>query len=404
MKYTLTLSCFLLVLLTSCATYHRIKSNHLVTRATLGAQNFYQTIDYEYLYSLPVFSVEIENKTYRFIFDTGGYTVFSDRLMDELSNIREVSYIDVKDGNNQTARIRTYLLDELKIGGIPFRNVGCAKIGFTEADWFTCLGVDGTIGPNIMKTCLWLFDNTTQSLVLTDQKDRLAILQQGTRVPIKTNNIDKPLINFSIGNYTNELTFDTGFNGLLTLMQPRDSLLFEGYPSIEKIGHRSNAGNSIVRKNTRLVQLDTIHIGGLVLTGPIARVEANSSSNSLGSRIFETHQVLFHLAADEVYFQRFRAGTTSDEIQSFGFGYEFAAGKIIVSYVYQPSPASRLGLVAGEEILRINGQAYHFEDYCDFIDHFTEPAEEEVVLEVLRNGLPTLVSLRKAPLLAELNR
>ncbi|MBK7407157.1 MAG: hypothetical protein IPJ40_03165 [Saprospirales bacterium] len=113
----------------------------------------------------------------------------SEELIGNLSGITELSYIDVKDGNSVTSRIKTYSLEELKIGEVSFFDVGFAKIGFTESAWFKCLGLDGTIGPNVMKECYWLFDNEEKRLTFTNDKTSLPIIRNGVKVPLYTDQV-----------------------------------------------------------------------------------------------------------------------------------------------------------------------------------------------------------------------
>lgn len=388
----------LLFSLASCTTFHRVKSNRLVTKAKLTANNFYTAVPYDWQQNLPIITVEIEGKPYRFFFDTGGYTVLSEQLIEQLTTTRKISYIDVKDGNQQTNRIYTYELEELRIGNIPFQNVGFAKIGFTESEWLQCLGVDGTLGPNIMKQCLWLFESDKQQIILTDQRERLPIDRPGTSVAIKTNNINKPLLSFSFTNYSGTLTFDTGFNGYLQLREAADNAVFNSHVKIEKQGQVINAGHSQKRRTTTLIRLDSINISGLNLYQPIVHLDSEGSSSLLGSEIFKTHQVLFDLANDELVFLPRKSPEKLPSYNTFGFSFSFKNGQITVGHVYVPSAAHTAGLLPGEDILSIDANSYRFSDFCDFMTHFDLSPKEEIVLEVLRAGEPKKIVLKKSAL------
>jgi hypothetical protein len=385
----------LIILTTGCATYHRIKSNHFFIKAQIESTNFYSELDYELLYGLPVFEVFIDGRSYRFIFDTGGYTVFSEDLIKSLNNIRRVSHIDVKDGNSVTSAIEVYVLDKLEIGGVPFTNIGAAKIGFTESDWFRCLKIDGTIGPNILKECLWLFDNDSRRLILTDDRSRLEIISKGTMVPVRTNNVYKPSLEFDIGGYNGSLGFDTGFNGLLSLKNVKEGAGLQKYPMIEKIGNRSNAGNSTRITNDKLVKLDSINLEGLVLKSIIATSSTIASSNLLGSQIFNYYNVLFDLPERRIYFEQFSELAREAKIESYGFGFDYVDGRIVVGYVYSPGQAMEKGLIPGEVIFKLNGKRLEYSTYCDFIENFKLPDSKFVELELMRDSIPYLMKLPK---------
>lgn len=389
---------FFVLLIVACSPLHRIKSNRLVTKASLTTTNFYSTIDYELKEDLPILTVEIEGKPYRFFFDTGGYTVLSAAMVEQLKGVRQISHIDVKDGNERTNRIYTYQLDALKIGEATFEKVGFAKIGFTESEWFSCLGVDGTLGPNILKECLWLFAADKQQIILTDQASRLPVYPNGTKVLCKTTNINKPLLDFSVAGYSNTLTFDTGFNGYLKLSTRTDSTFCQDCPKIEKLGQFFNAGHSKEQRKIILARMDSINISGWSLPAPIASLDAGSSSSLLGSEIFRSHNVLFNLAAKEITFFPRETPEEINKSTSFGFGFNFEAGQLRVGYVYRPGAAYAAGILPGEEIISVDGTVYNFTDYCDFATNFDLPEKEEITLELKRTEGPVSILLTKAPL------
>ena len=79
-----------------------------------------------------------------------------------------------------------------------------------------------------------------------------------------------------------------------------------------------------------------------------------------------------------------------------GLSFDFINGKLVIGAVYQPGPAQNL--IPGEEVFRINGRQYVFEDYCDFVEQFAPPESEMLEIEVLRNGQPYRTQLKKEKL------
>lgn len=395
-KYYLLLA----AILSGCSTFQRIKSNKILVSADLNSSSFHTVVPFEYISSLPVFEVSIEGRSYKFIFDTGGYTVFSDELTTVLKGVRKASYIDVKDGNSKVSRIDTYVLDELEIGGILFSEVGFATIGFTESEWFKCLGLDGTIGPNIMKEAFWQFDSKTQQIALTDNKNALEIASNGIKIPIYTDNVFKPSLVLQIGIYAKRVGFDTGFNGFLKLIENPEVLAFEDYPSIVRLGNRSNAGNSTTYTDTRMIKIDSVRLNELVFRDIIASVGNKFSSDLLGSQIFEYYRVLLDLSGKAMYLEDIEGKPLmQNSIESFGFGFDFRDGKVVIDYVYVPSAAYKLGVKPGQLVRKINGQNHEFSSYCDFIENFDIPEGDKIELELLTDNKPYLINLSKQKML-----
>lgn len=71
-----------LCLLTNCATFNRVRSINILDKAQLKSEQIYAVIPYESVSKIQIIKVFIEGKDYRFIFDTGGYTVLSQDLIE----------------------------------------------------------------------------------------------------------------------------------------------------------------------------------------------------------------------------------------------------------------------------------------------------------------------------------
>ncbi|MCB9346350.1 MAG: hypothetical protein H6573_02415 [Lewinellaceae bacterium] len=70
-----------------------------------------------------------------------------------------------------------------------------------------------------------------------------------------------------------------------------------------------------------------------------------------------------------------------------------------IEKLFSNSPASKAGILPGDELAKINGKMHHFSDYCDFLNHFELEPAEEIQLELVRNGEPFKVKLRKEKIL-----
>lgn len=388
----------LFILASSCTVYQRVRSNKIFTKAQLVDENFYQEIPFTLLFDLPVFTVRLGQDTslHRFIFDTGGFTVFSQELVHSLTGIQQKSYIDVNDASNQNSRVYTHMLDQLQIGGIRFRNVGFTQVSFTESPLFQCLNIAGTLGPNIMKECLWFFDMDRQVIVLTDQREKVSGLEATQRIPLFIDNIYKPWLGFTIGDQPGRATFDTGFNGSFMLTPQMQAHLPKVLPRLTQSNSTRQVGHGVVKDTLIRTRVDTLKIGPLTLPDMIVDTRASHTSNLLGAEIFRQYNVLFDLAGKAAYFsQRTPFTPRPSEWRSFGFNFDYKEGQLRVGAIYHHSAAEQAGLQSGDTILRIDGNEYSFTDYCDFLQHFDLVDQERIELMLLRNGVVLEIDLEK---------
>ncbi|MBK8492954.1 MAG: PDZ domain-containing protein [Saprospirales bacterium] len=247
--------------------------------------------------------------------------------------------------------------------------------------------MDGTIGPNVMKECYWLFDNKEKRITFTNDKTTLPIIRNGVKVPLYTDHVFKPSIDLQIGNYQQRVGFDTGFNGFLKLIDRPEFPFFELYPSVVKLGGRSNAGNSTTFTHTRMVKIDTVKLNGMALTNVIATSGEKFSSDLLGSQLFDYYKIMVDLSGNAMYFEEIDATPLRQgHIESFGMGFDYRDGKVVVGYVYESSAAHKKGIEPGQQIIGINGQNVEFADYCDFVNNLNIPDNGILELELVGNA------------------
>lgn len=105
-----------LVLLSSCGNTKALK--HFKKGETVE-EDFKVTLAFETKQGWIIIPVDIKNKTYNFLFDTGAPSIVSKELAEDL-NLKIIDSVDAYDVYNQ-AQINKYVsLDHIKIGDINF--------------------------------------------------------------------------------------------------------------------------------------------------------------------------------------------------------------------------------------------------------------------------------------------
>ena len=93
-----------------------------------------------------------------------------------MSSIRTESYrrLGISDNKNNEQRENVYLVEQIMIGGISFKNIGCLVADLSKFDSLTCsdLKIDGIIGANLMRACFWNIDFNRSELRFYNQIGR----------------------------------------------------------------------------------------------------------------------------------------------------------------------------------------------------------------------------------------
>ncbi len=137
--------------------------------AQVVSSNFTQELKIEFISNLPLIDVEIEGKKYRFLFDTGAFSVIPRSLAKELS-LEIQDEIDIVDAAGREDKLKVYTLPHLKMGGVKFENFSVVADDFAKEFPVSCIGFDGIIGYNFLKDLSIKLDYAKKILTLSDKK------------------------------------------------------------------------------------------------------------------------------------------------------------------------------------------------------------------------------------------
>lgn len=114
-RFILSLS---VCLLCSYITYgQKVKFN----RGRSVEKKFYAVVPYEELKSKLIIPVQIEGRTYKFLFDTGAPNLIGHALHDQIKT-NEINSVQVKDANDSKRPLQVVEIPMLAIGGVFFKN------------------------------------------------------------------------------------------------------------------------------------------------------------------------------------------------------------------------------------------------------------------------------------------
>ena len=157
------------ILINSCAVN---KAAKYLKEGKTEQENFTNTLPFDLKKGWIIVPVEIENKTYRFIVDSGTPTLVSKELAQTL-NMKVIDSVDASDVYNKAQKNKYTRLENIKIGKIDFVGTAALINDFNATPIWGSLDVDGFIGSNLMQHAIWDIDFKEKQITITDNESSL---------------------------------------------------------------------------------------------------------------------------------------------------------------------------------------------------------------------------------------
>tara|TARA_R110002050_G_scaffold154363_1_gene282229 strand:- start:624 stop:1745 length:1122 start_codon:yes stop_codon:yes gene_type:complete len=330
-------------------------------------------------------SVEIADKEYRFLFDTGAPMVISKELQEEFQfKIRTQK--QVYDSQNQS-QVQNYVtVDSLIIGELLFTDLTAIEADLRYSPILACLNIDGIIGANLMRYAFWEMDAATGYLRMSSSTKHWPLDTSNLiSKTFKVKNTYTPVMDLRLGNtlYRN-ITFDTGSNDLLSLGKTgnanyhADSVLFKAYGILS-----AGLFGSVV--DTVEYQFLDFYLDSLPYRCPI-EFESAKDARLLGMSFFSQFRIYMDWTAGKMHFLPHDSLNFSNS-KSYPTSPFLKDNAIIISQLNDFTLRDQLNLALGDTIESINGKSIYpatAETYCEVIELFKR--EEQLTLQIRRKG------------------
>lgn len=214
-----TFALFLLALwVTSSAGAQTVSMNQGGTAAT----HYYEEIPYETAGSKIFVYVTIDGARHKFLFDTGAPMQISSSLA-AATGAAELNRVSMQDATGKRDSIPTVRIKDIQLGQIDFQNV--PAIRYTP-DFFSCWGIDGVLGSNILRNSVVQILPARHVIILTDDVGKLSLKKRNS-MPLYTDEDKQSYPHIKVifkgaKNVTVDLGFDTGGDEFITM--PEDYL------------------------------------------------------------------------------------------------------------------------------------------------------------------------------------
>ncbi len=369
--------CIFLVLNFACNSTKKLyNSGHVII------ENKTELIDIEMIKNLAFCNVQINNKTYRFLLDTGAPTLISEEIFRELN--LEVAFCgSVGDSQNNRRRQKFAILPQIKIDNIEFNDIGCIVMDI-ENEVLKCFNFDGIIGSNLLAKLYWKFDYQNNTISASTHLSDFEVEKFDHILNFKPKNQKTPLITGKIKENEVTFTFDTGFSGNLKVHYKQD---IQNQLSSEDILITKLGANAIGiygkddAEKTYEMMLD-LHLDGSFFENEIV---SSGNSSLIGNKFLKDYIFVIDWMENKIYLKK-NANISSKTADGFGFTYHFIDGNPKVVTIIDNF---NIPLQLGDEILIMDETDFsklENIDICEYILDSSDDFQSEMYLTILRNS------------------
>jgi predicted aspartyl protease len=343
-------------------------------------KNPVEKINLTYTNELPFVKVNINGKTYQFLFDSGAPTVISTSIYNEL-NLKKKHRSKVTDSKkNKQEQIFTEV-PEIKVDQITFKNIGAIVMDLNGIE-FQCFKIDGILGANQMAKLFWRINYSENSIEATKDFANFAVEGYETVFSFDPKPQKTPVIKAQILDEKTDLTFDTGFTGTVRISDKDYDAKNSKVKSVETYGTASigafGAGkpeSSYYFKPGEILLAEQKFDDEIVSTG---------SSNLLGNEFLKKFRFIMDWKNNKIYLNKIR--NYPSKLESFGFGYRFIDHKAKVVLLFS---GNDIPLKLDDEILSINNinlENLDQESVCKYLESRIEKGLNSLDIKVKRDG------------------
>lgn len=364
-------------------------------------QQFNEKINTEVKLGLHIVPVTINNKTYRFLFDTGAPTSISKELQKQLQ-YKVVDKGRMTDSDKNQFKVSYVRVDSLDVGEVTFTKVKAFVGDFTANPTLACLKLDGIIGSNMMRICNWEIDYQAETIRLSN-KPFLMNETDGLAVNFRTDDQYKLLVDLKMGRAkVSNLKIDYGNNSSISVPLKVFKVLADEKILSKSFKEEGFSQSGIVGKPLPMTRyhgyLDSLQIGNLLSQDLVIKT---GKSGLIGHDFLSRYIVAINWNEKKL---RFKAHDSWEDSR-LTFGYSIGVnskGETKIFGVIEDSEAEMKNLKTGMRVLRIDSINFTGEgNFCDFID-YRELNKDRMYMELLdEEGKILKATLSRALLQAE---
>lgn len=299
----------LIIYLTLSLSLYSFSQNINFNQGSVNSKVYFEVIQYEFILGKIVIPVTINQKTYKFILDTGAPNIFSNTVLKE-NNLIIGDSINISDANNLNEAMKSALVPQLKIGNLTFENQAGLVYNFENHILLKCYGIDGIIGSNLFRNSILKINSQNQSITITNKIKQLKIEKKPMKMVLINNQLSPYIkLNFIGKNKkkaSDMVLVDTGMDGLYD-MSKRAFSIFKEHKVFDLLSTSKGIGDigifgSGVASEQNLVQIETTLLNQYELKNVVTSTTSDNNSR-IGLDFLKHGNLTFDFINKKFYFE-----------------------------------------------------------------------------------------------------
>jgi predicted aspartyl protease len=328
--------------------------------------SYFSVISYENIRGKIILKTVINEKSYRFILDTGAPTTISKHLYNELKPTI-INRLPVTDQSGKVDSLMVVSLKEITVGDVPFIDIPTLVAERTLI--LECFQADGFIGSNLLRNSVVQFHALNNTITITNNEKRLALDPKQSSELFLDRKQSSPYVWIKLKSKKKgeeQLLFDSGMDGFYDLSLNHYKKIFEERNIFEILGKArgsysmglSGTANDTVQFKLRLPSME---INGTELRNVSAKTTTSHNSR-IGIKLLEHGIVTIDYKNKRFYFSA-SAGYKIDLLEkSFPIDLVYRNGQMQVGIVW--SDTLKDEIKAGDQVMAVDDVSYADIDIC----------------------------------------
>lgn len=346
-------------------------SCHSATKKLFSEGKILQTdfdinIPFSFEQNLPFVIIKINDKSYKFLLDTGAPTVISEELFADLKLKPRFENI-LRDSQGNSQKEKFVSIPEMQLYDLTFLHIGAVVTDLKKTQEIRCLEIDGILGANQMAKAIWEIDYKNQIIRISDNFENFDLRNLAYTLNFTPKKVQKtPLIKSKINHTECYLTYDTGANNFLELPLEyvKDSIGNYDKASFFGISSAGIYGNS-EPSPSYLVKIPEFYLDTTVWRDQY--ITFNSTVSTIGNRFLKNYNTILNWKTRKIYLKAIHDVESTPILDSWGFLPRIMDNNFVVVEILL-SDSSEIQL---EDIIisidETDLSIIQNEDICDFI-------------------------------------